>query len=313
MDLDAFIHHLYALDRAERTVEGYRRELEYFVTWYEHTYGDPPHTETVTPLDVKQWREAMDAHGLVPATINRRLAALRAYFAWARHAHRIQLDPTAGIRSKRQEQRAPRWLDRHQLYKLRNAAQARLQVAEARKNRTTAVEAIRDRAILTLFGGTGLRLSELVSLGVTDVRIRERAGRVTVQSGKGGRWRTVPLNSETRKRLREWLAVRPDTRDEALFVGRRGRPLRHRGVERIITRLAVAAKLLPQDVTPHTLRHSFAKALLDAGESLDKVQTLLGHESLVTTVRYTIPSDNDLERAVERISWSEEPLSERDR
>jgi site-specific recombinase XerD len=167
--------------------------------------------------------------------------------------------------------------------------------------------------MLALFGGTGLRLSELVALGVTDVRIRERAGRVTVRSGKGGRWRTVPLNRETRKRLREWLAVRPDTGDEALFMGRRGHPLRHRGVERIVTRLAVDAKLPPQDVTPHTLRHSFAKALLDAGASLDKVQTVLGHESLVTTARYTIPSDNDLERAVGRISWSEDPSSETDR
>jgi len=132
------------------------------------------------------------------------------------------MDPTEGVKSKRQSPLAPKWLDRNDLYRLRNAAQALLQVAEARKNATTATEARRNKAILALLNGAGIRLAELVALNVEDIVLRERSGHVVVRSGKSGKWRTVPLNSEVRKALDEWLNVRPRSDcPELLFSGKR--------------------------------------------------------------------------------------------
>lgn len=306
MDFDSFSRHLHSLDRAGRTVAGYLQELELFAEWYSQEHGKPPETETVTPLDIKEWRRFQEEKGLSPATINRRLASLRAYFRWAKETGRIQINPMDGVRFKRQEKPGPKWLDRNQIHRLQNAAQARLQVAEARGNRTTAMEARRNQAILTLLYGAGLRLSELVSLKVSDVVLKERTGQVTVRSGKGNKWRVVPLNSDVRKAIEEWLGVRPSTDRPELLIGRKGEPLRPRGVERILKRLAALAGLDPETVTPHVLRHSFGKALVDAREGLEKVQALMGHESVVTTTRYTTPSRRDLALAVERIAWSED-------
>ena len=305
MDIDAFANRLRSLDRSERTVHGYLREVTLFCEWYHDGNTKPAGTATVTPLDVRGWRRRMEDQSLSPATVNRRLAALRAYFRWAKQSGRIQIDPTQGIKRKQQERQGPKWLDRNQLFRMRNAAQAILQVAEARGNVTTAVEARRNRAIFALLCGAGLRLSELVSLEVEDVVIRDRSGHVTVRAGKGNKWRTVPLNSEVRKSIQEWLDVRPASEYEDLFVGRKASPLRPRGVERIVKKLARHAGLDPSVVSPHALRHSFGKALVDAGESLEKVQVLMGHESIVTTTRYTTPSERDLVSAVEAISWSD--------
>lgn len=306
MELDAFREHLESLDRANRTVVEYGRELALFCEWYQARNGREAMTKTVTSLDVREWRRFMEEQSLSPATINRRLSALRAYFRWAKETHRVQTDPTEGVKSKRQNPQAPKWLTRNDQYRLRNAAQALLQIAEARGNETTAIEARRNKAILALLSGAGLRLAELVALKVEDVVLRERSGHVVVRSGKGGKWRTVPLNSEVRKALGEWFDVRPGSDRTELFSGRRDAPLRARGVERVIARLAAYAGLDPDEVSPHRLRHSFGKALMEAGESLEKVQILMGHESIVTTTRYTTPSDRDLASAVEAISWQDD-------
>ncbi|MDA1192363.1 MAG: tyrosine-type recombinase/integrase [Candidatus Poribacteria bacterium] len=306
MDLEGFEAHLRSRDRAERTIVEYTREVEIFCDWYLVQNDKPAMTETVTPLDVREWRRDMDTNHLAPATINRRLCALRAYFKWTQSTGRIRTDPTAEVRSKRQNPSGPKWLDRNELFRLRNAAQALLQVAESRGNNTTALEARRNKVILALLSGGGLRLSELVALKVDDVVIRERSGHVVVRAGKGDKRRTVPLNSDVRNALGEWLDARPISDRDELFSGRRGVPLQPRGVERIITKLCTYAGLDPDDVSPHRLRHSFGKALLNAGESLEKVQALMGHESIVTTTRYTTPSDRDLAASVEAISWHED-------
>ena len=101
------------------------------------------------------------------------------------------------------------------------------------------------------------------------------------------------------------MSVRPDNADDALFAGRRGVPLKSRGVQRMVERLAIAARLDPEQVTPHTLRHTFGKNLVDAGVSLDRVAMLMGHSNLNTTAIYTTPSQTDLAAAVERIAWED--------
>jgi integrase/recombinase XerC len=143
-----------------------------------------------------------------------------------------------------------------------------------------------------------LRVSEVAGLTRDDVTISERKGTIVVR-GKGSKVRTVPLNAEVRQALKNYLNQRPKVTHAALFVGQKGEPLGKQGIQYQIKMLAARAKL--EDVSAHTLRHTFAKSLIDVQVSLDQVATLMGHSSLTTTARYTKPSQQDLARAVEKL------------
>lgn len=146
----------------------------------------------------------------------------------------------------------------------------------------------------------GLRVSELANLKLGDLLLTERKSTLTVRAGKGTKQRTLPLNKDARQVLEQWLAVRPPIAADMLFAGQRGEPMRPRSAQIAVSRLARLAGL--PDVTPHTLRHTFAKSLVDNGVTLEKVATLLGHESLDTTRLYVTPGERDLEEAVERLA-----------
>jgi site-specific recombinase XerD len=162
----------------------------------------------------------------------------------------------------------------------------------------------RNLAILLLLRHTGWRVGELCALRVDDLTITERKGSVRVHSGKGDKDRTIPLNGDVRTALRAYLTVRPTRSAIHLFISQRGDPLQEQAVQNLVHKYATRAGL--EGVTPHTLRHSFAKHLLDAGEDLATVSRLLGHERLETTAIYTQPHERDLlrdllEEAVERM------------
>ena len=134
-----------------------------------------------------------------------------------------------------------------------------------------------------------------------DLQISERKGAVTVQNGKGGKQRQVPLNSEARKAIQEWLAVRPQAENNLVWIGVEGEHegLSGRAVQRILERYAQDASL--EELTPHVCRHTFAKNLVNSGIGLEKVAALLGHSNLNTTRLYITPDDRDLEMAVEAL------------
>jgi len=141
-------------------------------------------------------------------------------------------------------------------------------------------------------------VGELTALALDDLALSDRAGQLTVRSGKGGKYREVPLNAEARRALRDYLQARPMVEASLLFMGQRG-ALTSSAVRKIVEKYGRKAGV--ETVTPHVLRHSCARALLDAGVDLVAVAALLGHEDLKTTVIYTKPSARDLERAVEKI------------
>ena len=136
-----------------------------------------------------------------------------------------------------------------------------------------------------------------------NVALNDRSGHIVVRSGKRGKYREVPLNAGARKALREWLEVRPDVDSDALFIGRDRIPLKPRGVQRRLDFYARRAGL--EGVTPHVLRHTFGKNLVDAGRPLTEVAALLGHARLNTTGVYTQPGQEDPRRAVEAVDWEE--------
>ena len=236
-----------------------------------------------------------------PATINRRLTGLRAFFAYLVEKGEIATSPAARIRPVRQARQVPRALTQQEVYRLRREAAARRQLAEAKaggKVTPAVVAARRDAALLDILLYAGLRVSEAAALRVEDVVLNDRSGKVRVRSGKGRKYREVPLHREARESLRAYLEVRPLSGSPALFLGQRG-PLGARGIQ---VRLAALGKAAGVEVTPHRLRHTFATRLLrEAKADLVTVAALLGHASIATTAIYTRPSEADLEQAVERL------------
>ena len=289
--LDAYAQALVTQDKSAATIKGYRNALQQFTRWLMHTRGESYKTvqelvRAITPTDIREHRAYLLNLKHAPAgTINQRLIALRSLTTWARQQGWIDGDPVNGIKAVKQVPTAPRWLDRKEQYALRRAA-------EKEGN-------IRNLAILLLLMNTGLRVSEVAGLRLDDLKLSERKGEVSVR-GKGSKVRTVPLNADARKALKEYLAKRPHADHQAVFVGQKGEPLGWLGIEYQIKTLARLANL--ENVTPHTLRHTFAKNLVDSGVSLDRVAMLLGHRSLTTTARYTQPSQDDLAREVEKLS-----------
>jgi site-specific recombinase XerD len=283
--IEAFLQDLARAGKSPRTVEGYRKDLVDFIAWLEGRYGEAFDPKAVLPEDLRDYRQHLLAvRRAAPATINRRVSALRAFFAYLVSRGEIPSNPAARLSGVRQARAAPKALSEAELRRL---------LREARRSPNPL-----HRAVILLLAHTGLRASELCALRLSDVTLSERKGKIVVR-GKGEKVREVPLNAEAREALREWLAARPSVPEDALFIGRRG-PLTPSGVWRIVTTCARRAGL--EGAHPHTLRHTFATRLLrEAGADLVTVAEILGHESLNTTARYTRPSEADLEAAVERL------------
>ena len=284
--LKEFERYLRSQDRAEKTITDYLTDLRLFAEWFKETNDEPFKPKSITPTDVRDYRAyLLNVKRQSPATINRRLVTLRVFCRWALNAELITSDPTNAIKPVKQVQQAPRWLDRKEQYALRRASE---------KDGDP-----RNLAIILLLMNTGLRVSEVAGLKLSDVEMSERKGQVTVR-GKGTKVRTIPLNAEIRKALRDYLAKRPKVQHDALFVNQKGEALGRLGIEYQVATLGRLAGL--ERVTPHMLRHTFAKNLVDQSVSLDQVAMLMGHRSLTTTARYTQPSQQDLARAVEKLT-----------
>lgn len=272
--------------KSANTVKAYVHDVGAFVSWFEQTTGDEFALGIVDPREITDYRGFLLQRGSSPATVNRRLVALRRYFLWARKRGMISDTPfemLERVRVKEQKDVAPRWLRRkEQLALLRAVRQG---------------ENERDLAIIQMMLGAGLRISEVAGLNMSDIELNDRSGWVYVRTGKGMKPRSVPLSIHVRRALQAYFKFRPDSDEDNLFLGQRG-PLSEWGIHAIVKKYAYQARL--EEVTSHTLRHSFAKNLVDSSTPLDQVATLLGHESLDTTRIYTQPSKSDLERAVQR-------------
>jgi integrase/recombinase XerC len=207
-------------DRSPRTVRAYLSDLRHFARWFAQTNGQPPTPATITPTDVREYRQWMvTVKDLAPATVNRRIASLRAFADWAYAAGLMATDPTANIQLVEEQPSPPRWLDRREQAALQRVLDRRLEHAELKarlaelEDRPTPADLIwtrRDAAIVQVMLGASLRVGEVAALKVSDVEIRDRSGQVTVRLGKGSKHRTVPLNADVRAALAAWLMVRPE-------------------------------------------------------------------------------------------------------
>jgi integrase/recombinase XerD len=272
-ELEGFLA-LLAARRAPRTVDAYRRDLSGLAAWL----GRSPARATTEELE--RWLAELRASGLAGTTIARRVAAARSFF---RHLLLLGVradNPAAELALPRRVRRIPRTLSVGEAERLIEAADG------------PTPRALRDRALVELLYGAGLRVSEAVGLERPAVDLERRLVRVT---GKGGKERIVPIGREATEALRRYLArgrpylerrVRPD-----LFLNAQGGALTRAGAFLILRRLAAKAGLEPERVHPHLLRHSFATHLLEGGADLRSVQEMLGHADLATTEIYTHVTD----------------------
>jgi site-specific recombinase XerD len=284
--LETYTEHLQTIGKSPHTVKAYAHDLAGFAQWFSQTTGESFDPQAIGPRDIADYRSHMLTHSKKPATVNRRLVVLQRFYKWAQqhgHATNNPFEALEGVRVKQQQGIAPKWVNEHQQLALLRAV---------RKGKS-----LRDLAIIETLMKAGLRVSELIDLTLTDVELSERAGKVIVRSGKGGKYREVPLSKEVRAALATYLQERVEDGSQRLFLGQRG-PVNVPGVQYLVSKYAYQARF--GEITPHQLRHTFGKNLVDAGVSLEQVAALLGHESLNTVMIYTKPSQGDLERAVRK-------------
>jgi integrase/recombinase XerD len=272
-NVDGFLA-LLAARRAPKTVDAYRRDLGEFA----RALGASP--TNASTEDVERYVARLRADGLAPATVARRIAALRAFYRHLQLLEARRDNPAAELAAPRRVRKLPRTLSPGEAERLIEAAAG------------TTPRALRDTALLELLYGAGLRVSELTSLDRASVDLDARLVRCV---GKGGKERVVPLGRRAVDAVRRYVArgrPRLDRRHRPeLFLNAKGGPLTRAGVFLILRRTAAKAGLGADRVHPHLLRHSFATHLLEGGADLRSVQEMLGHADLATTELYTHVSD----------------------
>ena len=300
---DTFENSLEEKDRSPLTLKGYLSDLHFFANWFEWKNNEKFSPEAVTPTDLREYKQHLSKEKKYLAnTIGRYFSSLNVYFNWAVSEKLIETNPAKGIKNIKQNTTTPRWLDKKEQFALRRAMEKDLQIARLRYPKRWAGRQ-RDFSMVTLMLNTGLRLAELVNLELGDIQLSERKGSVLVRHGKGDKQRRIPLNADARKALQDWLEIRPKiSGNDFLFIALESEAngsLSHRTVQRIVRRYGQDADL--PDLSPHILRHTFAKNLVNSGVSLEKVAALLGHSSLETTRIYITPSAQDLAQAVSKL------------
>jgi integrase/recombinase XerC len=281
--LKAFLQQL-RLNRnaSAHTVRAYESDLTQFLGHIAAAAGvrraelAPAHLDRAA---IRDFLATLHRQGQTRASAARKLAAIRTFLRYLRREEIIEDDPGALVATPKRDVRMPAHLSEREM----NA----LLAAPAADNPLSR----RDRAILELFYASGLRLSELVGIDLTDIDLASRRARVL---GKGGKERIVPFNQSTAKAIRSYLADREALMGQAspsrlscpLFVNYKGGRLTVRSVDRLVRRY-VAASSTRMGISPHALRHSFATHLLQRGADLRAIQEMLGHARLSTTQRYT--------------------------
>ncbi len=231
--------------------------------------------EAVNRADITAFLADLHRRGLAKSSVCRKLSALRSFFRFLRKRALVEVDPCATIANPKQPKVHPKVLNVDQAFHL---VEAEIPFDP---------EGLRDLALAEVLYGSGLRVSEALGLDIADMDLERGVVRVL---GKGRKERLAPLTEPAVARLRSYLARRgafgPHPGEQAVFLGARGGRLGRRQADRIVKELAVAGGV-PVAISPHTLRHSFATHMLQAGADLRSVQELLGHARISTTQRYT--------------------------
>ncbi len=261
---------------AEKTRKAYESDLNLFTSFLAERSGPTPDFREIATADIIAFQDRGRSENLADSTLARRLVSIKSFFAYMRSEGIIESDPAATITTARRARTLPHALNEKSLESLLQTP-----AAGTRDGR-------RDRAMLELLYGCGLRESEVADLKIDALRFEEGLVRCT---GKGSKVRLVPLGSKAEAATKLYLAesrplYNPVPDDATLFLNRNGSKLSRMGVWGIVKKHAKAAGL-GDDVSPHWLRHSFATHLLANGAPVRVIQEMLGHVDIGTTQIYT--------------------------
>ena len=264
------------------TLSAYRNDIAGF-SLYLHTTGKA--LLTASESDIQQYLAHRYTQGSKNRSAARLLSSLRRFYLYQLRENRLQIDPTALVEAPKPEKPLPKTLSEQQVEELLDAAD------------TNDPLGLRDRAMLEILYATGLRVSELVNLQLSQVSLDPGVVRVM---GKGGKERMVPLGEEALSWLQGYMkSARPELLSQkppcnAVFVTRRGQGMTRQAFWYLIKRYALKVGIDADSLSPHTLRHAFATHLLNHGADLRVVQMLLGHTDISTTQIYTHVADQRL-------------------
>lgn len=270
-----FINYL-AVERglANNTLDSYNRDLNQFMSFLEKEKVSE--VQKATRNMIMAYLLFLQKRGRATATVSRHLAALKSFYHYLVKEKYIEKDPTVNLESPKLEKKLPRIL---------TVDEVEMLLHQPKGNDPTS---LRDKAMLELLYATGIRVSELISLDINHINLEMGYIRCF---GKGSKERIVPVGSLARKCVNEYLQkgrakLIKIRSEQALFVNQHGRRLTRQGFWKIIKKYALRAGIA-KEITPHTLRHSFATHLLENGADLRSVQEMLGHADITTTQIYT--------------------------
>ena len=286
--VDRFLSYLRDVRRCSpETVRAYEIDLMQFRQFLaeEHVKGDVPPPEKLDTLAVRGFVAHLSRRRLSKTTTARKLSAVRSFLRHAVREGRMETSPADSVPTPKQPKHLPRDLTVDMVFQLLDDVDGDDPIS------------LRDRAVLELLYGTGVRVGELVKMDLQDL---DMAGNVVRVLGKGNKERVVPFGRKAHSALTRWLSASRELREgggdaEAVFLNMRGGRLTDRSVRRILDRRLREAAIQIK-ASPHALRHSFATHLLSAGADLRSIQELLGHASLSTTQRYTHVSGEEMVR-----------------
>ena len=275
--------------QSPHTVKAYSRDLEAFTEFCDRHYAGAWSWGTVDRLGLRGFLGELQRRGLSKRSAARALSAVRSLYRYLQENHGVPSNIARAAKVPKLDKRLPTYMDRQQTQALFAWAEARAEGDD--------FAATRDLAVLELFYSTGIRLSELSGMNLEDLDLLSDQAKVR---GKGRKERIVPVGSRAVLALRRYLnlrdkaVARPGSDRRAVFVGRLGRRLGPRGIQRAMHTMFDAVG--GDNLRVHSLRHTFATHMLDAGADLRAVQELLGHASLSTTQVYTHTSIERLKK-----------------
>jgi integrase/recombinase XerC len=297
-EIAEFLVHLEkARDLSPNTISAYTRDLREFSTWLAATHGEAGwQWDALSRTHIRGYLAHLTRRGLAKRSIARQLSAVRSFYKWMHRDERVDVNPARAVPTPRLPRTLPAYLDRQQAEVLLQHAATRAQSLEFTD--------VRNLAMLELFYSSGLRLSELRGVDLTDLDLVSQQVKVR---GKGRKERIVPVGDHAKQALRNDLVKRdvllaklagsPRARlaRGAVFLSERGARISARAVQHAMVGLMQAVSE-GADLTTHSLRHTFATHLVDAGADLRAVQELLGHASISTTQIYTHTSVDRLKK-----------------
>ena len=270
---------------SENTLQSYRRDIVYYSKYIE---SNNLNYAKIKEEDIKEYLEHLQSIGKKPSTISRCLASIRSFYQFLVRNKKVKEDPTLHIQSPKIEKRVPSVLTAQEVELLLN------------QPKDVDLKGTRDKAMLEFAYATGMRVTEIISLDIKDVKLEE--GYVVCHSGSKDR--NIPLGTLSLKALKEYIEeARPvlirDEKVEALFVNVNGQRLTRQGFWKIVKYYKEQAHIT-KDITPHVLRHSFATHLLQNGADLKAIQTMLGHSDISSTQVYMQFQDSGIKNVYKK-------------